>query len=124
MRKLISILFVVFLVCFNMSGCGQSSEPEENYVNYDYDSDIITEDEAESKATSALYIKLKALNIYDKSYDVSQTRYSIGSITGSASSGYTVNGTYSLYDKYGNFKERENFSVRVDSDGHTTVKEY
>ena len=65
---------------------------------------------------------MKALYIYVDDYDISQTKYNIASITGS--SDYTVNGTYSIYDKYGNFQKRENFSVKVYSDGTTKVIEY
>lgn len=122
MRKILCFICLL-LSLVSLCGCG-SNLSNDNNTDYEYEENIITESEAEGRATSALYIKLKAHYLYVDSYDISQTRYSVGSISGSASSGYTVSGTYSLYDKYGNFKERENFSVRVDSDGHTTVTEY
>ncbi len=122
MRKIVCFICLL-LSLVSLCGCGSNSSNDNN-TDYDYEENIITESEAEGRATSALYIKLKAHYLYVDSYDISQTKYSVGSINGSASSGYTVSGTYSLYDKYGNFKKRENFSVRVDSDGHTTVTEY
>ena len=80
------------------------------------------ENEAEDLACSALYSKL--LSAFGKTYDISQTRYSVGSITGSPSAGFTVSGKYSLYDKYGNYQKSNNFSVKVDSSGKSTVLEY
>ena len=124
MKRFLCFIVILTIVCINLCACGSNSTNQNDNKDYEYDTSIITKSEAESRAASALYIKLKAVYLYVDSYDISQTTYSVGSISGSASSGYTVSGTYSLYDKYGNFKERENFSVKVDSDGHTTVTEY
>lgn len=125
MKKIICIILLLFC-CIGVCACDKNSAENDNVNNYTNatDKDSITKSEAESKATSALYIKLKAHYLYVDEYDITQTRYSVGSITGSGTSGYTVNGTYSLYDKYGNYKKSNNFSVAVDSDGHTTVTEY
>lgn len=122
MKKLFSLIFLV-LLCLGICACdSNSSKVSYEDTDYEYNTEIITKSKAEGLAASALYRQLKALYIYIDDYDISQTKYSIASITGS--SDYTVNGTYSLYDKYGNFKERNNFSVEVSSDGNARVTEY
>lgn len=123
MRKTLCIIFSL-LCLFILCSCGTNSASDNDNNDYQYDTTIISENKAKGLATEALYNKLKAYFLYVDDYDISQTRYTIASISGSGSTGYTVNGTYSLYDKYGNFKKRENFSVRVNSDGYATVTEY
>ena len=115
MRKLVSCL-LVFVLVFSMCACSKTSTSHGETGN------LISKNEAEDLACSALYSEL--LRAFGKTYDISQTRYSIGSITGSPSAGFTVNGKYSLYDKYGNYQKSNNFSAKVDSSGKSTVLEY
>lgn len=123
MRKILCIVLSLLCVVVFCS-CGSNSTNGNDNKDYEYDTTIITESKAKGLATEALYNQLKAYCLYVDDYDFSQTKYTIASISGSGSTGYTVNGTYSLYDKYGNFKKRENFSVRVNSDGYAKVTEY
>lgn len=126
MKKLLCI-FLLTILCFGLCACStNSSKSSDDDYNetYETDTNIITKSEAEGLATTALYRQLKATYLYIDDYDMSQTKYSIASISGSSSSGYEVNGTYSLYDKYGNFQKRNNFSVNVSSDGIARVTEH
>ena len=121
------ILFVLSTVCcLVLCSCSTNSSyaDDSDHNTYASDTYIVTQSKAEGLATSALYRQLKAHFLYIDEYDISQTRYSIASVTGSAKSGYEVSGTYSIYDKYGNFQKQENFSVNVSSDGVARVTEF
>ena len=119
MRKVVSLISV-FLICVSLCACGKSNENVDNGYGADT-TGVLTKSEAESKATSYLYDYLKI--IYNSSdYDISQTRYSVASVNGSSHC-YEVNGTYSLYDKYGNFMKRDNFSISVYDTRRITVDE-
>ena len=126
MKKILCILLLA--ICFlGLCSCSaNSSKASDDDYNktYETDTSAITKSEAEGLATTALYRQLKATYLYVDDYDMSQTKYSIASITGSSKSGYEVSGTYSLYDKYGNFQKRKNFSVYVSSDRIARVTEH
>lgn len=114
MKRLLSLSLALLLV-FSLCACSNASSNNATGAS-------ISKHDAEDAALSALYSKL--LVAYGKTYEISQTRYSVGSITGSPSAGFTVSGKYSLYDKYGNYKKSNNFSVKVDCYGVGTVLEY
>lgn len=49
---------------------------------------------------------------YSKKYNIDQTRYSVGSIT-ETSTGWTVKGTFSVYDDYGQYKNSGTFTATI-----------
>lgn len=125
MKNFIYVILVV-ICCLSLFSCNTNSSNSSEYYEKT-DSYSLTRSKAEGLATSALYRQLKVSFLYIDAYqdcDISQVKYSIASVEGSALSGFEVCGTYSIYDKYGNFKERNNFSVEVSSDGNARVTEY
>ena len=123
LKKVLCVFLVLVLFCVGLCGCGDA--PTNSTTTDTTKTEVgISKSQAEDLAASALYSKLSSVWGGSSYCDVTQTRYSIGSVTGNATSGYTVNGKYTLYDKYGNFKKNENFSVTVSHTGSAKVTEY
>ncbi len=124
MKRLLSFL-LIFVFIFSFCACTEydsSSYNDSSSSEKEETSHLISKSEAEELALSALYSKL--VSVYTGPFEVSQTRYSVGSVTGSSSRGYTIKGKFSLYDKYGDYRATRKFSVEVDSDGFAKVTEY
>ena len=124
MKKFVSV-FLIFVLVFSLSSmlCSLCACTDDSTLTNSGEEDsLISESTAERLATNALYSRVKLM--YSSEYDVSQTRYSIGSISPDGFGGYTVNGIYYLYDKYVNYETSRNFSVEVSSNGNVTVNEY
>ena len=84
-----------------------------------------TDSELETLACGALYDTLMSSKskhgiAFSKSYNIDSTRYSIGSIKGDSYSGWTVKGTFSLYNDYGEYKKSGTFTARISSSGYAT----
>lgn len=84
-----------------------------------------TNDELETLACSALYDKLMSSKTkqgvpFTNLYNIDGTKYSIGSIKGNSSEGWTIKGTFSLYNDYGKYKKSGTFSAKVSSFGYAT----
>ncbi len=123
LKKVLCVFLVLVLCCVGLCGCGDT--PTTSTIPDTTKTEVgVSESRAKELAASALYSKLSSVWGGDSYCDVTQTRYSIGSVKGNATSGYTVNGQYTLYDKYGNFKRNENFSVTVSHTGSAKVTEY
>ena len=126
MKTIIAFLMALCL-CLCLCSCDSTTPEENNYTTtdknidtdyYDYSSsevDYLSETEAELIALEKLYWWLECC--FGDEYDISETRCSVGSVTGSSSVGYTVYGRYCLCDKYGDFSSIRKFSVFVDSSG-------
>ena len=123
MKKAFAVILTLCML-LSLCACGSSTGEGNNYtttsdIDTDYDNsyyyDYLSEAEAEQIALEKLYLWLKLC--FSDRYNISATRYSVGSITGSSSTGYTVCGKYYLYDKYGDLAKTGNFSVYVDSNG-------
>lgn len=131
MKKCFFVIVAAVAVSVILCACSSSETTDYDYnttdsyddvYNYTYDSyedDYLSESEAEQIALEYLYWWLECC--FRSDYDISATRYSVGSITGSGSSGYTVYGKYYLYDKYGDMARARNFSVKVQSDGSVST---
>lgn len=135
MKKILLLLLCMSLL-FAFCACNDSKKTDDKTtetsaqdveieIDDDYQEEkkefVLTEEIAKERAAQALYLDVSY--VFKDDYDPEQTRYSIGSVSGSSESGYTVNGKYSLYDKYGNYKKSYNFTVRVRSDGYAEVTE-
>ena len=126
MKKVISIL-LVFICGASLCSCSNSSSKEvetTESITEEITTDTkVTREEAETLAASALLKELRSFYGYSgDTYDISQTRYSVGSIN-KTSDGYIVNGVYYIYDKYGEYRFKNNFSVEIDG-RHARVKEF
>lgn len=127
MKKMICLLLSVLVICGCLCSCGSedTAENQENTSSTEVsESDILTEDKAKEKATEKLYTKLEAMYYGSKYVNVSETKYKVTSITGSASEGYTLYGDYILYDHYGKVHDTQTFKVFVDSNGVANIEEY
>ena len=120
MKKIITlILCIVSLLSF----CSCSNENEKNYTQQT-NTFAFTEEDAEVAALKALYRELD--NLKYPIFDVGQTRYSIGSIEReerASGTVYLVYGTYTLYDKYGDYISGyvgKKFSAKVYTNGTAT----
>lgn len=128
--KRTTLIILCFIFVFTFCSCGignkteYTSQTKEDYrpsQNYTF-----TESDAETAALKALYQELS--NLKYPIFDVEQTRYSIGSIkrdVRAAGTVYHVYGTYTLYDKYGDFVSGyvgEKFSVTVYTNGRAVCK--
>ena len=84
----------------------------------------MSRDDIERAAASALYSELLSQNDrgipFSNRYNLDSTRYSIGSITENRNGGWTVKGTFSLYDDYGKYKKSGTFIAEISEYGFGT----
>ena len=125
------VCFLLFLFIVIAGNSGRSKPSASSSTNYSSSSSSsyakvgFTDSELEALACSALYDKL----ISSKSkqgvpltnwYNIGATTYSIGSIKGNSTDGWTVKGTFNLYNDYGEYRKSGTFSVKISSFGYTT----
>ena len=131
MKKTIAFILVLVL-CIGLCACSSpaptetvNTNPTTNDVTTSYDDsyqddlhqeDYLTKDEAEQAALRSMKIYVNLY--YGQLYNSSATRYSVSTITGSSSNGYTVYGKFYLYDYYGDLCKSKKFSIFVRSDGY------
>jgi len=126
MKRFIAILVVLILcvsiLCGSLISCSSKTESENPSFSESNNNIVINEETAEQIAAAHLYEWVKwcssALSYLE--WAPSETRYSIGAVE-KGSRGYTVNGKYSTYDKYGNYNDTYLFTIIVDSEGNADL---
>ena len=123
-------LMLALIIALASSGNSKQSKSSSTYSSSSSGSSSytkvgFTDSELETLACSALYdtlmtSKTKQGVALSKRYNIDSTRYSIGSIKGDSSSGWTVKGTFSLYNDYGEYKKSGTFSAKISSYGYAT----
>lgn len=102
----------------NSSSSSSSNSSSYSKVGY-------TDSELEILACSALYDELMTAKSkqgvpLSNWYNIDATTYSIGSIKGNSSDGWTVKGTFNLYNDYGVYRKSGTFTARISGYGFAT----
>ncbi len=110
-----ALLLVIIIAIASSSNSGSSSYSSSSSSST---SSAFTESDIEDMAVLALYRELMSAkdNIgrpLAQVYDIDSTRYSIGSINGNSSDGWVVKGTFSLYNDYGEYREKGRFTANI-----------
>ncbi len=122
--SVILLIVIIVIIAIAASSNNSKSNNYSSYNGYSYSTGY-TDSQLESLATTALYSKLNQTMLHGGSlstwYDLGSTRYSIGSIVENGK-GWTVRGTFSLYDYYGKISSYYNctFTVNISESGSTT----
>lgn len=121
MKKIISLICIL-VICFISTSCANYVEDEEleNQDSYSQKVDNTTDVEENfgSIIADSLYDALKE-RYSTNLYDLDKTKISLGSVE-TESFGWTVYGTYTLYDKYGNIDSdhyNEKFIISINTNG-------
>lgn len=123
---IVTIVLVVIIVVTISKHSGSSSNKSSEHSSNSYTSTSdsysyeVTQNDIETKAMSWVWSEINSNSYKYGSYDVSKTKYNIGSTNLKDTSSsynddkyYEVCGTLSFYDKYGSYAESGKFEVTV-----------
>ena len=126
MIRIIILIFFGFILFGSVGTKTTNSSNTSSYSSgYSSNKSSYTDSELESLACSALYHELNSAKNKQgvplkNLYNISSTKYSIGSIKKTGSDRWTVKGTFFLFNDYGELRKSGTFTAYISSGGNTT----